>query len=70
MAKQITSVTVAPPIRERWQQIANSLGLTRSEALEVLIENAEIISRPEVSVKLQKNNRAGVRQDFPSTVVA
>lgn len=44
----------------RWKQIAKSLGVSKNRALAILIESAEIESRPSVAVGL--NGRHSVVQ--------
>ena len=41
---------------DRLADIAETLGVSRNAAVGFLIEGAEVVSRPKVTVKLEKNN--------------
>lgn len=52
-----TSVRLPKPLHEKWRTIANELGISRNAVISVLLEGAEVKSRPEVNVSLNANSR-------------
>jgi hypothetical protein len=54
-----TSVIFGPGQQEKLGKLSHSLGLNRSEVLRLLVDQAEVVSRPVVNVKIQNANTRG-----------
>lgn len=55
-----TGVRIAKPLHEKWQALAKELGVSRNAVISVLLEAAEVKSRPAVAIGL--NGRHSVVQ--------
>ncbi|MCB0111278.1 MAG: hypothetical protein KDE53_35390 [Caldilineaceae bacterium] len=49
-----TTVRVPDPLYDKWQNLSRQLGIPLNGVINVLLENAEVVSRPAVSVKVQR----------------
>ena len=50
------SVRIDEASEQKWNTLSRRLGVSPNKAFLMLIENAEIVSQPQVSVKLNKNS--------------
>lgn len=53
-----TSVRLPKSLHEKWRTIANELGISRNAVISVLLEGAEVKSRPEVNISLNANTHS------------
>jgi hypothetical protein len=55
-----TGVRVAKPLYDKWHDLAAELGVSRNQVLSRLLAEAEVKSRPSVSVSLEKETRNAI----------
>lgn len=58
----LTSVRIDEGRARRWGEIAQQLGVSQNQAFAILIDNAVVVSRPQVEVSVNKNSSVSLSQ--------
>jgi hypothetical protein len=70
MKNCVLGVRVSEQQRERLEKLAREAGMTLSQVFRVLVDNAELVSKPTVKVAVETDSRAGDVLADSSTAVA